>query len=75
MSYGKDRARYEAQLARAHGAMFYAAGAAESMGDEGAYEDATAILREITRLGEDSIRREPRRRRQVLPGQLETPNT
>lgn len=70
MRYDTARARYEAQLAVAHRALFRAQEAADEMNDSGAALDLDGILGEISRLADDSLRTVMRKRREqpTLPG-------
>ena len=67
MGYGVDRAQMEAELARAHRALYRAADAAERDGDRGAEEDLRQLLAEVTRIAERSLKGKARPR---LDGQL-----
>jgi hypothetical protein len=63
MAYSYHRAGYEAALAAAHRALHSAAGHASDMGSEGEQHDTEQLMREVTRLGEDSLRGKARRDR------------
>lgn len=56
MAYSTDRARYESELARAHRAIFNARNTALDMNDISAEQDLDQLLREVTRLAQDSLR-------------------
>jgi hypothetical protein len=56
MGYSKDRARLEAELARAHRALYYAEEAAERMEDFGMSEDLKQLQKEVTRLAQASLK-------------------
>jgi len=56
MKNSTSRSRYETQLARSHRSLYWAMQVAEELGDEGAVHDCKAILLEIARLTEDSLK-------------------
>lgn len=56
MPNSHTRSKYEAKLASAHRMLYWASVAASEMGDEGAEEDILALMRELSRLTEDSLR-------------------
>lgn len=70
MANSKARAVYEYRLAAAHSNLHRAAQAAADMGSEGEQLDCEQLLREITRLGQDSLRGKARRNASI-PHQLE----
>lgn len=67
MERSQQRSRYEERLSRAHRALYWAAEAAEAMGDPGAQEDCIGLQGEVSRLMDDSLRmkRRPRRQQQL----------
>lgn len=69
MGYDTQRAKLESELARAHRALYYAEEAAEALSDFGMQEDLKMLLKEVTRLGEASLR--GKARRSQLAGQFE----
>ena len=66
MSYSHERATMEAELARAHRALYRALEAAERMNDRGAGEDIAQLLPEVTRIAEKSLTGKPRKGRVQL---------
>ena len=52
----EKRARYEHWLGAAHTNLYWASVRAHDLGDEGAAADCEQLLREITRLTEDSLK-------------------
>lgn len=67
MRYSTSRARLESEIARAHRAVFNASQAAMDCNDPRAAEELDSILRELTRLGEDSLRTSKRQSSLVQP--------
>jgi hypothetical protein len=61
MTAGENRARYEEHLSRAHRAIWAAQKAAERLGDEGAEQDLSQLLREVSRLATASLSGKARR--------------
>lgn len=55
MGYSLSRARYEAELARAHRALSRAEQEAENMGSPGAAWDVHMLAVEVVRLANDSL--------------------
>lgn len=72
MRYDTNRARLESEIARAHRAVFNASQAAMDCNDPAAAEELDSILRELTRLGNDSLRTSKRQLRPVDPGARQT---
>jgi hypothetical protein len=64
----ENRARYEEALARAHRSLWVAAQTAERQGWDGAFDDITQILVEVTRLTNDSLSKKGPAK--VMKGQL-----
>lgn len=62
MGYSQSRATMESRLATAHRALHAAATAAAELGDEHAEDDILQILKEVTRVAEDSLKGRARRR-------------
>jgi hypothetical protein len=69
MGYDLHRARMEAELSRAHRALYKARTAAEEGGIHGAAEDLHQLEREVARVAEGSLRNS--RRVHVVRGQME----
>lgn len=56
MTTSEKRASYEQALAIAHKWLYVAGERAERVGDEGAELDCIGLMREVTRLSEDSLK-------------------
>ncbi len=65
MGNSTNRSRYESSLSTAHKALYWASERAAEIGDEGAAEDCEALLHEISRLMQDSLKDRKRPRRQL----------
>lgn len=64
--YTTQRARYEATLARAHRAVWIAVQAAAELGDDGAEQDLTEIMKHLSSMANDSLKGKVK----VMKGQL-----